>query len=225
MLVAFEGIDGAGKTTQLRLLEERARRQGLRVASLSFPRYTETVFGRCVAAYLRGEFGPLTAVPARSAALLFAGDRLESLELLSHLATESDLLLLDRYVASNLAHQGARLAGREREMFLTWLAHLEYEVFGLPRPTLTLYLRLPPAVASRLLAERAQQQSASGGRDIHEEDASYLARCAEVYEELASSQVDSPWETISCVDEQGRLCPREEIQSRVWSLLERYRSS
>ncbi|WP_052890064.1 hypothetical protein [Thermogemmatispora carboxidivorans] len=222
MLVAFEGIDGAGKTTQLRLLEERARRQGLRVTSLSFPRYTETVFGRCVAAYLRGEFGPLAEVPPRSAALLFAGDRLESLELLSRLATESDLLLLDRYVASNLAHQGARLAGSERDAFLAWLAHLEYEVFGLPRPTLTLYLRLPVAVASRLLATRAQLRR-SDARDIHEENAAYLARCAEVYEQLASAHADGPWEIVSCVDEQERLRSPEEIQGQVWSLLERYR--
>ncbi|MBX5458394.1 MAG: thymidylate kinase [Thermogemmatispora sp.] len=222
MLVALEGIDGVGKTTQLRLLEERARRQGLRVASLSFPRYTETVFGRCVAAYLRGDFGPLTEVPPRSAALLFAGDRLESLELLSRLATESDLLLLDRYVASNLAHQGARLTGAEREAFLTWLAHLEYDVFGLPRPTLTLYLRLPVAVATRLLATRAQQQNQTGTRDIHEEDAVYLARCAEVYEQLASTRADGPWETIACADEQERLRPPAEIAAQIWSLLERY---
>ncbi|MBE3568035.1 MAG: dTMP kinase [Thermogemmatispora sp.] len=223
MLVALEGIDGAGKTTQLHLLEERARRQGLRVASLSFPRYTETVFGRCVAAYLRGEFGPLAEVPPRSAALLFAGDRLESLELLSRLAAESDLLLLDRYVASNLAHQGARLAVSERDAFLAWLAHLEYEVFGLPRPALTLYLRLPVAVASSLLATRAQQRR-SGARDLHEENAAYLARCAEVYEQLASAHADGPWEIVSCVDEKERLRSPEEIQVQVWSLLERYRT-
>ncbi|WP_297164505.1 hypothetical protein [Thermogemmatispora sp.] len=223
MLVAFEGIDGAGKTTQRRLLEVQARRQGLRVASLSFPRYGETVFGRCVAAYLRGDFGPLETVPPRSAALLFAGDRLESLDLLRRLASECDLLLLDRYVASNLAHQGARLDGAERAAFLRWLAHLEYEVFALPRPTLTLYLRLPVAVASSLLATRAQQRR-SDARDIHEENSAYLARCAEVYEQLASAQADGPWEIVSCVDEQERLRSPEEIQEEAWSLLERYRT-
>nr|BBH92883.1 thymidylate kinase [Thermogemmatispora argillosa] len=225
MLVVFEGIDGAGKTTQLRLLEEQARRQGLRVASLSFPRYTETVFGRCAAAYLRGDFGPLEMVPPSAAALLFAGDRLESLDLLRRLAAECDLLLLDRYVASNLAHQGARLDGAERSAFLSWLMHLEYEVFGLPRPTLTFYLRLPVMVAIRLLMRRAQQESTGSARDIHEENSAYLARCAEVYEQLASACLDGPWERISCVDEQERLRSPEEIQAQIWALLERFRSA
>jgi dTMP kinase len=223
MLLAFEGIDGAGKTTQVRLLAERARLQGLRTAVISFPRYRETVFGQCVAAYLRGEFGPLERVPPRSAALLFAGDRLESLELLTRLAAEHDLLILDRYVASNLAHQGARFAGEERSLFLTWLAQLEYTAFGLPRAAMTLCLDLPVSVAARLIAERGHRQGGGSSADIHEADLAYLARCREVYQELAHTGRDSLWEIISCVNERGELRPPEEIHQQIWRLLEERR--
>src|SRR5918992_1792925 len=102
-LVAIEGIDGSGKGTQAALLAERARTEGLDVASFSFPRYGESAFSGLIADYLNGALGE---VRPELAALLYAGDRFSArAELLQALA-DHDLVVLHRYVASNLPHQG-----------------------------------------------------------------------------------------------------------------------
>src|SRR5688500_14078278 len=106
MILAIEGLDAAGKNTQTQLLVRRARAAGLRVATLAFPRYGQTFFAASVADYLNGRFGDLSAVDPRFAAMLDAGDRFESRGLIERLTTEHDLLVIDRYTASNLAHQG-----------------------------------------------------------------------------------------------------------------------
>ena len=114
MLVAIEGIDASGKTTQTPLLKARIQSCGLSVETLSFPRYGETLFADAVADYLNGEFGSLAMVPPQFAALLFAGDRFESLDLIAQLAQSFDVLILDRYVASNVAHNAAKVSPESR---------------------------------------------------------------------------------------------------------------
>ena len=101
--IAIEGIDGAGKRTQIDLLREALTRRGADCASISFPRY-DSFFGRLVARYLNGEFGPLDAVDPHFAALLYAGDRLDAKPELEAALAAGKTLLADRYVASNLAH-------------------------------------------------------------------------------------------------------------------------
>ena len=216
MLVAFEGIDGAGKTTQVRLLKERLERLGMKVASYSFPRYRETLFGKCIAAYLNGQFGELEAVPPQSAALLFAGDRLESLPRLAQLEAEHDVVLLDRYVASNLAHQGARVSLEEREVFLDWLADIEYDVFHLPRAGLTLYLDMPAEQASRLIYVGRKRDYTSATADIHEQNQAYLAACRQVYQLLVETNADGTWRTVYSTYPHGELRAIDDIQEAVW---------
>ena len=107
--IAIEGIDGAGKRTQIDLLADWLSRRGIPYAQMSFPRY-ETFFGRLVAKFLNGDFGPLAQVDPRLSALLYAGDRLEAKgEIDDVLRRQRKTLVTDRYVASNLAHQTARV--------------------------------------------------------------------------------------------------------------------
>src|SRR3712207_3314277 len=108
MLIAIEGIDGSGKGTQARLLRERCRAAGLSAALISFPRYAETRFGRAVGKFLNGRFGTLDQVSPFLAALLYAGDRFESRTLLRESLFANDVVVLNRYVASNVAHQGSK---------------------------------------------------------------------------------------------------------------------
>src|SRR5262245_38670497 len=154
MLIAIEGIDGSGKGTQAQRLVDRLGAAGVRRALVSFPRYRETLFGGAIGEFLNGAFGSLHEVHPFLASLLYAGDRFESRGHLSQLLASNDVVVLDRYVASNLAHQGAKLDGAAQRDLLDRIAHIEHDVFGLPRADLTLLLDLPAPLAQSLIARK-----------------------------------------------------------------------
>jgi len=214
-LLAICGIDGSGKTLQTRMLCERARRSGWLVRAIEFPRYEEGFFGALIARYLKGEMAPEALdVDPYLAALPFACDRWEALPVLRSWLEEGALVVCNRYVAANLAHQGGKLpAGPERDAFLHWVERLEYDVFGLPRPDLQVLLDMPPQVAVRLLAAAASRQRHGGGADIHESSLTHLGAAREVYRQLASGRPG--WVTIPCAEE-GRPLPPEAIAGRLW---------
>ena len=124
-LIAIEGIDGAGKGTQAGRLVNALRETGLRVDSLQFPRYSATTFGSAIGDFLNGRFGSLNDVHPQLAAVLYAGDRFESRELLLRMMEANDVVVLDRFVGSNLAHQSAKLDGAARTALIA----------AAPRPT------------------------------------------------------------------------------------------
>src|SRR5215207_4411933 len=154
MLIAIEGIDGAGKRTQAELLRDRIRRNDSTVGLISFPRYNETVFSRSIARYLNGEYGPLHSVDPRFVALLYAGDRLESRELIVSSEQSNDFVISDRYVASNYAYQAARIKVDSRWEFIEWLAQIEHEAHKVPKARLTIYLDIPVATSSDLVRRK-----------------------------------------------------------------------
>ncbi len=215
MLIALEGIDGAGKQTQTRLLLDHLVAAGYRAATLAFPRYGETFFAQSIAAYLQGRFGALATVDPHLAALLYAGDRLESKPLLTRLAAEHDVVVLDRYVASNLAHQGARVPPAARPEFLTWLATIEYDIYGLPEADLTLYLDITTSAAQGLVHRRGAA-GRGPARDLHEIDAAYLETCRQVYLMLLAQGYRSRWVAIPCCDPAGAVRPPEAVHAAVW---------
>ena len=162
MLLAIEGIDGAGKGTLCQALLTMAQAKGIRAASLSFPRYGKTQFSELVAQYLRGEMGSIDQVPVRYAALLYGGDRFESRDRLSALIAENDLVILDRYVHSNIAYNAAKLPQAEQIDLANWIEQLEFGMFEFPRPGLNLnFYTAPPQAAPQV--ERQPKRSYSGG--------------------------------------------------------------
>ena len=219
MVVALEGLDGSGKRTQAFQLKARVERGGGRAEILSFPRYQETEFGGKIAHYLNGGFGPLEAVTPYLPALLYAGDRLESLPLIRAAIEGGTLLILDRYTASNLAYQGARLEGGERETFLDWLANVEHRVYGLPVPDLQIFLSVPPEVSMRQVSEKGERSYTSRLRDLHEENPGYLARCHEVYEFLIERELPSKWKSIQCLRADGEMRGIDDIAEEIWVAL------
>src|SRR4029077_2790190 len=108
-LIAIEGVDGSGKRTQTDLLSRALVARGISCRSVSFPRYG-SFFGIMIARFLNGEFGELEAVDPHFAALLYAGNRLEAKAELDAALAAGKTVLADRYVASNMAHQGSRVA-------------------------------------------------------------------------------------------------------------------
>lgn len=199
-LIVLEGIDGSGKRTQIEMLARALEARGIACGRVSFPRY-EGFFGKMVAQFLNGQFGPLAAVDPHFSALLYAGDRLESKPEMEAALAAGKILLADRYIGSNLAHQGARVPARKRAAFLHWLKQLEYEVYGLPREDLVIYLRVPAAQAQRLVGKKAARQYTVRKRDLQEANLSHLQQASAVYDRLARQP---NWFRLDCVDVEGR---------------------
>jgi dTMP kinase len=215
--IAFEGIDGSGKRTQLELLAKSLSERGVPFTQVGFPRY-EGFFGRLVGQFLNGEFGPLEAVDPHFSALLYAGDRFESKQGIEASLAAGKAILSDRYIGSNLAHQGARVPAAKRSEFLAWLAQLEYEIYGLPREDLVLYLRVPVAEAHRLIGEKGKREYTNLSRDLQEADTSHLAEAAKVYEELSRQP---NWAIIECMNSAGEALRRpEEINKDILAAVE-----
>ena len=215
MLIVFEGIDGAGKRTQIARLAAALSARGIPNETISFPVYGSFI-GRLIERYLAGEFGALEQVDAHFSAMLFANDRLMQKDRMVRTLESGKTLLLDRYVASNLAHQGARVAASGRGAFLDWLRKLEYTANELPREDLVLYLRIEPAEAQ----ERMQLRRAGSGKggDLHESDARHLTDAASQYDELARGE---NWITIDCYEPAtGQARTAEEIHALVMAAVD-----
>ncbi len=220
--IVLEGIDGSGKRTQIDALALALARRGVAFSQISFPNYSG-FFGKLVAQYLNGAFGPLGAVDPHFSALLYAGDRLEAKPQIEAALAAGKTLLADRYIGSNLAHQGARVPRREREAFLAWLKQLEYGVYALPAEDLVIYLRVPVAQAHGLISQKAARDYTNMRHDLQEADVAHLEAAAEVYDELARQP---HWLRIDCFDTAaGALRAPAEIHEEILAAIEARMSS
>jgi dTMP kinase len=216
-LIVIEGIDGSGKRTQVDCLARALRERGVAFTQVSFPQY-DGFFGKLVARFLNGEFGPLAAVDPHFSALLYAGDRLESKPAIDAALESGKTVLADRYIASNLAHQGARVPGEKREEFIAWLKQLEYGVYGLPAEDLVLYLRVPAAEAHRLAGERGARSYTKLRRDLQESDIAHLEAASAVYDTLARQP---HWAKIEGFDPaSATLRPPEAIHAEILAAID-----
>jgi dTMP kinase len=216
-LIAIEGIDGAGKHTQARLLVQWFAARGISNVPFSFPRY-ESSFGRLIASFLNGEFGKLEAVDAHLSALLYAGDRFQAKPELAAALAAGKTILADRYVASNLAHQTARVAPEKRAEFMAWLRQLEYGIYGLPVEDLVIYLRLGAVEAQQRVGRKAARGYTALEHDLQESNLSHLEQAAQVYDDLAN---EPNWVTVECFDQAAvTLRSPEEIHRAVVAAVE-----
>ncbi len=199
--IVLEGIDGSGKRTQLGLLVQAFASRGVPFTQISFPRY-DGFFGKMAGRYLNGEFGSLDSVDPHFSALLYAGDRFEAKSRIESDLASGLIVLADRYVGSNLAHQGARVPREKRAEFLQWLKQLEYQVYALPVEDLVIYLHLPPAEAHRLVGEKGARGYTKLRRDIQESNLAHLEAASEVYDQLARQP---NWRKIECYDTAARV--------------------
>ena len=215
-LLAIEGIDGAGKRTQTELLGKALAARGISLAHFSFPRY-ESFFGQLVARFLNGEFGPLEAVDPHFSALLYAGNRLEAKPELDAALAAGKTLLTDRYIASNLAHQTARVPAAQRADFLAWLRRLEYGVYGLPVEDLVIFLRLAPASAQQMVGRKATRNYTDRKHDLQESNLAHLRETSLIYDQLAAQ---ANWVTIECAGPDGAVKPAPEIHKAIFAAVE-----
>ncbi len=210
-LIVIEGIDGAGKRTQTDLLGQALKQRGIPCVRFGFPRY-ESSFGRLIGQFLNGDFGPLSAVDAHFSALLYAGDRFEAKPELEAALGSGQTVFADRYIASNLAHQAARVPAEKRSEFIAWLRNLEYGIYGLPAEDLVIYLRLPANEGQRRVGLKSQRGYTAMRRDLQESDLSHLQEAAKIYDQLAG---EANWVTVECFHQDGKQKTPGQIHQAV----------
>lgn len=194
--IDVEGIDGSGKQTQVSLLSRALELRGYSVLSTGFPQY-QSWFGKMVGQFLNGDLGPLDSVDPHFSALLYAGDRFECKQPMVAALQAGSILLTDRYVASSLAHQTARVAPERRAEFRAWIEHLEYGIYQLPKEDLVIYLRVPPQLSQMQVAKKSARAYTESAHDILEADLRHLQDAADMYDVLAR---DAHWKTVECFD-------------------------
>jgi len=213
-IVAFEGGDGSGKGTQFELLKARSVADGLAIAAFDFPQYGKPS-AEPIEANLRGEIrlSPLAT------AKLYADDRLAAKDEIMTATSTADLVLFNRYVASNIAYQGARTNDQhEREAIIEKIEDLEYVTNGLPKPDLTIVLSVEPRIAQQHI-DKKEERSYTTGRDVYEADLSLQTRAAHMYHELCVSRDD--YIEVFCMLNEETMRSREEIHAEVWELVRR----
>lgn len=219
MLVALEGIDGAGKGTQAVMLADRAAAEGLSVAHFAFPRYGDNPFAEAVSWYLNGQLGDRSRLDARLVSLLYAGDRLLARGPLDDALRSHDLVVIDRYSASNLAYQAAVLEDAARESFAAWLDSVEHGSFGLARADLVVLLDLPAELSLARVRSKQPRAYTRLGADANEADEGYLERVRRTYLWLAKRETTPPFHLLPCVARSGRERGEAELAAEVWAVV------
>ena len=217
MFIVLEGLDGAGKSTQIRLLRRLLSERGVESEYIHFPRFDAPVYGELIARFLRGGFGGVNEVDPYLVALLFAGDRADAGPQIRRWIAAGKAVVLDRFVYSNVGFQCAKLpAGEERDRLMRWILDLEFVHNGLPRPDLSLFLDVPFSFTERKLSgirEGDDRDYLQGGRDIHEDALDLQRRVREVYLEAAAS--DPQLRVDDCSDAAGGRETPEGIFSKI----------
>lgn len=216
--VAIEGGDGVGKNTIANALASSLRSKRKKVSVIDFPRYKDTLAGSALTQFLNGE--TRRPVTAEIAAVLYALDRFEYREDIERSIRSNDVVIFDRYVASNVAYQGAKVPLSDRTEMMDWVARLELETFALPKPDLNVLLRLDVTAARQLVGRKPKRAYTELVHDIHEADDALQTRLRENYELIAERGMISSWSIID-VSNAGTLRTPSEICAELESNIEK----
>ena len=211
MFIVLEGLDGAGKSTQIRMLRQLFTDRGVESEYVHFPRFDSPVYGQLIARFLRGEFGGVQEVDP------YLVDRADAAPQIRQWLAEGKAVVLDRYVYSNVGFQCAKLpAGEERDRLADWIVNLEFGHNALPRPDLSLFLDVPFAFTERKLSEVREgddRDYLQGGQDIHEASLQLQQDVRSVY--LASAAKDPSLRVVDCSDASGAMESPEGIFAKI----------
>ena len=224
MLVVLEGLDGAGKSTQVKKLREYLEQRCPSLVYIHFPRYDAPVYGDLISRFLRGDFGSNEAVHPQLVALLFAEDRHGAGPIIKKALEDGKTVLLDRYVYSNIAYQCAKLhSPEERTQLRDWIFNTEYGNFALPVPDINLFLDVPiDFVKENLTSQRTgdDRNYLEGSKDIHEASISFQKDVREIY--LGETVRDPHFRRIDCSDSKGRMLPPDSIFERIREVISQF---
>lgn len=221
MFIVIEGLDGAGKSTQVAQIKEWLEREGKEVEYLHFPRFDTPIYGELVAKFLRGDLGSIGDVNPYLVALIYAGDRAEASKMIKEWLAEGKTVLLDRYVMSNIAYQCAKVESTtQSEELKRWILELEYKHNNIAKPDVEIFLDVPFSFTKAKLKETRvgeDREYLKGKQDIHEASLSFQERVAKVYLE----HTDNNYHIIGCADDaQGAMLSIEEISQKIKTVIE-----
>ena len=206
-LLVIEGTDGAGKSSQTKLINEYYTSQGLKVKNFHFPTYTHNEFGKVITHFLRGDYGKSDEINPYFVANIYAMDRYLFLGELNKMLNENDVVVLDRYVFSNAAYQAAKYKIDSQEAYdiINWIIEFEFGFLGLPEQDLCLFLNVPTEITeARLASSRigADREYLDGKEDIHEADVELQRRVHHTYLNMKtiSGYNIEKYEIIDCGD-------------------------
>lgn len=220
-LIVIEGLDGAGKSTQVKLLTSYLKDKNRSFQYLHFPRTDGSLFGDLVARFLRGEFGDNHSVNPYLVALIYAEDRHDAKNLIIQWLESGDIVILDRYVFSNIAYQCAKIEkDDDREKLKKWILNLEFDYFNLPQPVLNVFFDVPFLFTEKKLTEGRigkEREYLHGMRDIHEEDLDFQKKVRNIYLSLS----DQPaFKRIDCSKNGTEMLSPSEIFIKLQAIID-----
>lgn len=216
LFIVIEGVDGSGKTTQFRLLKERLEAVGYDVEIFKFPQYDKPS-SHFIKRYLNGDYGPANSVSPYTASLFYALDRFEASEDIRRALAQGKVVLSDRYVGANMAHQGSKFTNEgEQRGFFVWEDSLEFHLLNLPRPNLTLFLRLPAEISQKLIRDREVRDGTA--LHEHEDDIKHLRLSVETYDRLCQL-FPKDFQAIDCMAG-DKLLSIPAISDLIWMVLQ-----
>jgi dTMP kinase len=215
--VNIEGLDGSGKSTQIKLLQQYFNDNNIAYQYLHFPRTDSPVYGELIAKFLRGDLGDMETVDPYLIALLYAGDRNDAKSIINEWLKKDYLVLIDRYVYSNIAFQCAKLNDDKKiEKLSQWIKYVEYEYFKIPKPDVEIFLDVPAHFTEKNLSKTrvgSDREYLKGKDDIHEKDINFQERVRDIYHR--EIEKESNFHIIKCYDKQEQIYDPETIKRKI----------
>ena len=215
--IVIEGLDGSGKTTQIKLFLKYLDEKSISYRYLHFPRTDSPFYGELIARFLRGDFGDIEKVHPYLVALIYAGDRNDAKEIIMEWLNTGYIVIADRYVNSNIAFQCAKLKNKKaRQDLKNWILHFEYDYHRIPKPDLNIFLDVPFEFTKRKLSGTRKgddRRYLKGQNDIHEKSLDFQKEVREIYLEI--SKFDPTFIRIDCSDGDGGILSPEEIFAKI----------
>lgn len=212
ILISIEGIDGAGKGTNVQLLEEALNRIGLPVVTYRFP-YYDSVVGKVIAKYLQGEYGNINEVSYELVCTAYAADRARFAEDIATYLDNGYIVLCDRYTYSNV-FTAAKMPEEKWDEFIEWIEDLEFNCLNVVEPDYNVYLHVDPKISIKRIEERGKRDYQEGKEDIHESNHQLLIDTSKAYLHLANKRDN--WIIIDEMDGENQL-PIENVFSKLFN--------
>jgi dTMP kinase len=226
--IVFEGIDGSGKSTQTKLLTQYLKEKGYEAIKIDFPQHGQKSSG-LVDEYLTGKYGSADEVGPYRASIFYACDRYDASFQIKKWLQEGKIVIADRYLASNIGHQGGKIKNKAQWLkYVKWLYDLEYNLFGIPKPDITIILKSNPYYSLKLSSQVTDQEKlvkrqaylSGNKRDIHETSENHLASALNSYLR-AASEFPRDFTVVDCLQKDQLLSPSE-INQKIIKIVNKF---